>query len=151
MFNAAEKTKKIKEVESEIIKVKSFILKNREMQQFLENPTVGRDAKKDIVVSMLTKQKYSDLVVNFFKAMADNGRLNDSLKVMNSFEQLMRDYNSEVYVQIVSNQVIFLMKNSIILIPLGSFKRSSTETGKFSSDQICFKREKIKCCMESKI
>ena len=77
------------------------------MQQFLENPTMGRDAKKDVVVSMLNKQKYSDLVVNFFKAMADNGRLNDSLKVLNSFEQLMRDYNSEVHVQIVSNQVIF--------------------------------------------
>lgn len=76
------------------------------MQQFLENPTVGRDAKKNVVVSMLTKQKYSDLMVNFFKAMADNGRLNDSLKVLNSFEQLMRDYNSEVHVQIVSNQVI---------------------------------------------
>lgn len=77
------------------------------MQQFLENPTVGRDAKKEVVVSMLTKQKYSDIVVNFFKALADNGRLNDSLKVLNSFEQLMRDYNLEVYVQIVSNQVIF--------------------------------------------
>lgn len=77
------------------------------MQQFLENPTMGRDAKKDVVVSMLTKQKYSDLVVNFFKAIADNGRLNDSLKILNSFEQLMRDYNAEVHVQIVSNQVIF--------------------------------------------
>lgn len=80
------------------------------MQQFLENPTVGRDAKKEVVVSMLTKQKYSDLMVNFFKAMADNGRLNDSLKVLNSFEQLMRDYNSEVHVQIVSNQVILTLR-----------------------------------------
>lgn len=80
------------------------------MQRFLENPTIGRDAKKDVVVSMLTTQKYSDLVVNFFKAMADNGRLNDSLKVLNSFEQLMRDYNSEIQVQIVSNQVFLAKK-----------------------------------------
>ena len=80
------------------------------MQQFLENPTVGRDIKKDIVVSMLSKQKYSDLIINFFKAMADNGRLNDSLKVISSFEQIMKEYNSEIQVRIVSNQVKLLIK-----------------------------------------
>ena len=108
LFSAAEKTKKLKEVETEIIKVKSFILKNSEMQNFLENPTVGRDAKKETVVSMLSKQKYSDLVVNFFKAMADNGRLSESLKIINSFEQLMKDYNSEIQVIVISNQVILM-------------------------------------------
>ena len=108
LFSAAEKTKKLKDIEIEIVKVKSFILKNRDMQQFLENPTVGRDAKKEIVVSMLSKQKYSDLIVNFFKAMADNGRLNDSLKAIDSFEQLMKDYNSEIQVRIISNQVIVI-------------------------------------------
>ena len=93
-----------------MIKVKSFILKSKEMQQFLENPTVGRDVKKDIVVAMLSKQKYSDLIINFFKAMADNGRLNDSLKVISSFEQIMKEYNSEIQVRIVSNQVKLLIK-----------------------------------------
>lgn len=107
LFNAAEKSGKIKEIESEILKVKSFIVKNQEMKLFLENPTIGRDSKKDVVVSMLSKQKYSDLIVNFFKALADNGRLNDSLKVINSFDQLMKDYNSEIQVRIVSNQVYF--------------------------------------------
>ena len=57
------------------------------MQQFLENPTIGREAKKAFVVNMLSKQKYSDLVVNFFKAMADYGRLNDSLKAIAEFEK----------------------------------------------------------------
>lgn len=79
------------------------------MQQFLENPVVGREAKKDIVVSMLSKQKYSDLIINFFKAMADNGRLNDSLKTISLFEQLMRDFNSEIQVRIVSSQVCFVI------------------------------------------
>lgn len=75
------------------------------MKQYLENPTIGRDSKKDVVVSMLTKQKYSDLVINFFRALADNGRLNDSLKIMTSYDQLMKDFNSEIQVKIVSNQV----------------------------------------------
>lgn len=79
-----------------------------ELQQFLENPTIGRDFKKEVVVSMLSKQKYSDLMVNFFKAIADNGRLNESLKVINSFEQLIKDFNSEIQVKVVSNQVIKL-------------------------------------------
>lgn len=79
------------------------------MQQFLENPVVGREAKKYIVVSMLSKQKYSDLIINFFKAMADNGRLNDSLKTISLFEQLMRDFNSEIQVRIVSSQVCFVI------------------------------------------
>lgn len=82
------------------------------MKQFLENPTIGRDSKKDVVVSMLSKQKYSDLTINFFKALADNGRLNDSLKVMTSFDQLMKDYNSEIHVRIVSNQVWFKISES---------------------------------------
>ena len=105
LFSAAEKTKKLKEVETEIAKVKSFILKSQEMQKFLENPTIGRNAKKDVVVSMLSKQKYSDLIINFFKAMADNGRLSDSLKIITSFEQIMREYNSEIHIKLVSNQV----------------------------------------------
>lgn len=92
-----------------MIKVKSFILKSKEIQQFLENPSVGRDAKKEVVVSMLSKQKYSDIIVNFFKAMADNGRLNNSLKVITSFEILMKDFNSEIQVQIISNQVLIII------------------------------------------
>lgn len=123
LFSAAEKTKKLKDVESEIIKVKSFILKNREMQQFLENPTVGRDAKKDIVVSMLSKQKYSALVINFFTAMADNGRLNVSLKALTSFEQLMKDYNSEIQVRIISNQVALTTLDCIIYLIFNRLSR----------------------------
>lgn len=76
------------------------------MQQFLENPTIGREAKKAVVVNMLSKQKYSDLVVNFFKAMADYGRLNDSLKAIAAFEKIMKEYNSEIQVRVISNQVL---------------------------------------------
>ncbi len=108
LFSAAEKTKKIKEVELEVSKVKSFILKNQDMQIFLENPSIGRESKKDTVVSMLSKQKYSDLLVNFFKAMSDNGRLSDCLKIITTFEEIMKEYNSIVHVRVVSNQVLFI-------------------------------------------
>lgn len=75
------------------------------MQSFLENPSEGREKKKAVVVEMLSKQKYSSEMVNFFKVLADNGRLNDSLKIINCYEQLMKDYNSEINVKIIANQV----------------------------------------------
>ena len=60
------------------------------MQAFLENPTVGRDAKKKLSFQCFLNKSTPTWLLIFFKAMADNGRLNDSLKVINSFEQLMK-------------------------------------------------------------
>ncbi len=111
LFNAANKTNKLKEVESEISKIKSFISKNAEISSFLENPVIAREAKKAMVENMFAKQKYSDLTVNLFRAMAEYGRLDNTMKVISSFEQLMKEYNSVVAVKIISNQVILATCN----------------------------------------
>lgn len=90
-----------------MVKIKSFISKNTEVLNFLENPSIDRDAKKSMVDTLFAKQKYSDLTVNLFRVLAEYGRLDNTMKVINSFEQLMKEYNSIVPVQIISNQVIF--------------------------------------------
>lgn len=121
LFNAASKSKKLKEVESEITKIKSFIGKNAEISSFLENPTIAREAKKSMVESMFSKQKYSDLTVNLFRAMAEYGRLDNTMKVIASFEQLMKEYNSVVAVKIISNQVIRVKSKVTELTFLATF------------------------------
>lgn len=86
-------------------KIKSFIGKNSDIQNFLENPSIGREGKKKVVESLLSKQKYSELVINLFRVMADNGRLDNSLKVISSFEQIMKAHHSEISVKIISHKV----------------------------------------------
>lgn len=72
----------------------------------MENPAIGRDAKKKMIDTLFAKQKYSDLTINMFRVLAEYGRLDNTMKVIASFEQLMKEHNSIVPVQIISNQVI---------------------------------------------
>jgi F0F1-type ATP synthase delta subunit len=95
----------LKEVESELTKVKSYISKNADVLKFLANPTIDRESKKKMVDALFAKQKYSDLTVNLFRVLADFGRLDNTMKVINSFEHLMREYNSIVSIKIISNRV----------------------------------------------
>lgn len=136
LFNAASKSNKLKEVESEITKIKSFIGKNAEISSFLENPAIAREAKKSMVESMFAKQKYSDLTVNLFRAMAEYGRLDNTMKVIASFEQLMKEYNSVMAVKIISNQVIRFKSRPTELTLLATFNWYSVQTGRFSSKEI---------------
>ncbi|KAI3635242.1 hypothetical protein MIR68_006808 [Amoeboaphelidium protococcarum] len=103
LFQAAAKQNQLDSVESELKRVVSAIQKDQSMKQFLENPLLSRDQKVKGVNQMLSSGgKYSEITKNFFAVLAENVRLRDTLKIADSFFQLMGAHRGEVVVHVTS-------------------------------------------------
>ena len=57
------------------------------------------------IQDVLTKQKYSPTMVNFFGALAENNRLPETAGVLTAFETLMSAHRNEVQCKITSAKV----------------------------------------------
>lgn len=102
LYCAAQKLNKLPLVESELGKIKTAILKSPGLQSFLRDPSHRREQKREAVLELLTKQNYSTTVINFFKTVAENGRLPQTDKIIDGFEEIVRAHRHEVPVKIIS-------------------------------------------------
>ncbi|TPX37977.1 hypothetical protein SmJEL517_g00408 [Synchytrium microbalum] len=102
LFTAAAKTNSLDKVESELKRIKSIVDKDANLKSFLETPIMDRIAKKEGVKSLLSQGSYSDITMNFFELLADNGRLDQTLKSISAFSQLMTAHRGEVAVTVTS-------------------------------------------------
>ncbi|KAG0264449.1 ATP synthase F0 subcomplex subunit OSCP atp5 [Mortierella polycephala] len=102
LYTAAAKKQALESVETDLKQVKRVVEKDTKLREFLENPTINRLEKKSGVQQMLSTGKYNDLTKNFFDALAENGRLYDTVKIINSYGSLMNAYRGEVQVTITS-------------------------------------------------
>ena len=112
LFTAASKSSSVEKVESELKVIESAIKRDPALKTFLETPLVDRTAKKQGVASLLSKGKYSTITKNFFDVLAENGRLDQTGKILAAYSQLMTASRGEVSVTVTSAKVIF---NSLCL------------------------------------
>lgn len=103
LYSAAAKSSKLESIESELKKINSSIQKDAKLKQFLKDPTLTRDQKAAGVQSMLGK--YSDLTKNFFVVLAENRRLDETQKIIDSYFQLMSAHRGEVAVTVTTAKV----------------------------------------------
>lgn len=61
-----------------------------------------REQKREAVLSMLAGQNYCEPITNFFKVVAENGRLGCTLKIIDGFEEIMKAHRGEITVKITS-------------------------------------------------
>lgn len=85
----------------------SAVEKDASLRGFLENPTINRTVKMEGINSILSKAggKPADLTRNFFETLAENGRLNQTTKVIASFEELMSAHRNELPLVVTSAKV----------------------------------------------
>ncbi|KAF9929226.1 ATP synthase F0 subcomplex subunit OSCP atp5 [Mortierella alpina] len=102
LYTAAAKKQALDAVETDLKQVKRVVEKDTKLREFLENPTINRIEKKSGVQQMLAAGKYNELTKNFFDTLAENGRLYDTVKIINSYGSLMSAYRGEVQVTITS-------------------------------------------------
>ncbi|ORZ27291.1 OSCP/delta subunit of ATPase [Lobosporangium transversale] len=102
LYTAAAKKQALDTVENDLKQVKRVVEKDSKLREFLENPTINRIEKKNGVQQLLSAGKYNELTKNFFDTLAENGRLNDTVKIINSYGSLMSAYRGEVQVTITS-------------------------------------------------
>ncbi|KAJ3179715.1 ATP synthase F0 subcomplex subunit OSCP atp5 [Gaertneriomyces sp. JEL0708] len=105
LYTAAAKNGNLDAVESELNRVKDLFTKNEDMKTTLESPLVDKQTKKDALKSLLSG-KYSDVTKNLFDAMAENGRLDHTSKVLTAFEELMAAHRKEVPVTVISTKAL---------------------------------------------
>ncbi|KAI9347969.1 OSCP/delta subunit of ATPase [Zopfochytrium polystomum] len=102
LYSAAARKSSLETVETELKRIKGAIDKNPSLQAFLETPIADRAAKREGVRQILGSGKYSELVTNFFDVLAENGRLDQTSKVIASFDSLMTAHRGEVTVVVTS-------------------------------------------------
>ncbi|KAK9767931.1 ATP synthase F0 subcomplex subunit OSCP atp5 [Basidiobolus ranarum] len=102
LFTAAAKKNQLDTVESELTRIGGFIEKNPKVQFFLDNPTLGRKQKKDGIEHLFKEYKYSEVTKNLFDLLADNGRLNQTTKIIGAYRSLMMAQRGEVLVTVTS-------------------------------------------------
>lgn len=106
LYSAALKKNVLEEVESELKKVQAVVEKDEGVRRFLENPILPRQAKKQGVNTMLGG-RYSETTRNFFELLADNGRLNETSKIIEAFSSLMTAHRGELTVTVTTAKVHF--------------------------------------------
>ncbi|RUS21354.1 ATP synthase delta subunit-domain-containing protein [Endogone sp. FLAS-F59071] len=102
LYTAAAKKQALEAVENDLKQVATVLNKEKGLQDILLNPTLNREAKKKGVKEIFKAGKYSDLTQNLFQTLAENGRLNAALKIIDSYSQLMTAYRGEMPVIITS-------------------------------------------------
>ncbi|CAG8589661.1 20288_t:CDS:2 [Dentiscutata erythropus] len=102
LFSAASKTNNLNNVESELKQVKSAIKKDAKLSNFLEDPSLNRNQKKLGVQELLKQGKYCDTTKNFFQVLAENGRLNVTIKIIDAYTSLMAAHRGEIFVTIIT-------------------------------------------------
>jgi F-type H+-transporting ATPase subunit O len=96
LYSAASKEKKLDIVEKDIKDLQTVLKKDVKLAEFMANPVIKRNVKRDALVAAFTKKSYSNITVNLFASLADNGRLNKMNGVFGAFNKLMSAHRGEV-------------------------------------------------------
>nr|CAG4646599.1 EOG090X0EB8 [Macrothrix elegans] len=102
LYSAASKKKALEKVEKELKDFQVTISKDARLAQFIANPTLKRQLKKDALASVAKKQNLSDLTGNLLQLLAENGRLDKLEVVIGHFKTMMAAHRGEVTCQVTS-------------------------------------------------
>jgi len=96
LYSAATKEKKLDVVEKDLKDIQVLVKKDVKLAEFMANPVVKRNEKREALITAFKKKNYSNVTVNLFASLADNGRLNKLNAVFGAFNKLMSAHRGEV-------------------------------------------------------
>lgn len=88
-------------VDSELKRIGQTIEKDASLQHFLKDPTVSR-GEKTLGVEKMLGSKYSEITKNFFVLLAENRRLDQTGKILETFSEIMAAHRGEVTVTVTT-------------------------------------------------
>lgn len=86
-------------------KIRGAIEKSTAIRQMIGNPTIQKGEKMRMVNDLLARQNYPQVIGNFFASLVENGRLDQTVKIMGCFEELVRAHKGIVEVRITTAKV----------------------------------------------
>jgi len=96
LYSAATKEKKLDIVEKDIKDLRATLKTDVRLAEFMANPTIKRNEKRETLAAAFKKKNYSNITVNLFASLADNGRLNKLNAVFGAFDKMMSAHRGEV-------------------------------------------------------
>nr|XP_027220316.1 ATP synthase subunit O, mitochondrial-like [Penaeus vannamei] len=102
LYSAAMKKKSLDAVDKDIKELSGLLKTDPQLKDFLTNPLLSKDLKKEAINSVLAKKNASPLTVNLFGALAENGRLASVDGVLNSFGIIMAAVRGEVICEVTT-------------------------------------------------
>ncbi|KAI9178743.1 ATP synthase F0 subcomplex subunit OSCP atp5 [Blastocladiella emersonii ATCC 22665] len=102
LFTAASKAESLSAVEQDLRKFNANLKADAQFKAFIESPVVDRGVKADVMTAVAEKQAFSATTANFFGLLAENGRLDLTVPVLESFGQLLSAHRGEIPVVVTS-------------------------------------------------
>jgi len=105
LYSAASKQKSLDAVENDIKQIQGLLKTDKKFRDFLVNPLIKKSTKRDAIQESL-KKKFNPLTVNFFGALAENGRLKKVESILATYNEVMSSHRGEVLCEIVSAKAL---------------------------------------------
>merc|ERR1712126_786305 len=102
LYSAAVKKDSLAAVEKDLDTVGALLKSDPILKEFLENPLLKKELKQDAVDSVLAKKGASELTVNLFGLLAENGKLASTGGVVSAFGQIMAAVRGEVVCEVTT-------------------------------------------------
>nr|CAG4642069.1 EOG090X0EB8 [Eurycercus lamellatus] len=102
LYSAASKQKSLDKVEKELNLFQATVAKDARLAEFIANPILKRQLKKEALQSVAKKQNMTDLTSNLLQLLAENGRLNKVDVIINHFKTMMAAHRGEVTCEVTS-------------------------------------------------
>ncbi|CAL1538375.1 unnamed protein product [Lymnaea stagnalis] len=102
LYSAAAKKSKLEVVEKDLQSLQKELDKNEDLLEYLRDPSLKRLEKKRAVQSFMKDQNFSELTVNLFVTLVDNGRMNKVQQVLSTYSKLMSAHRGEVMCNVVT-------------------------------------------------
>ncbi|KAJ1968516.1 ATP synthase F0 subcomplex subunit OSCP atp5, partial [Dispira parvispora] len=89
LFTAAAKKNTLPQVEADLKKLQTLVTKEAKVRQFLENPILGKHARREGVDVITQGQQVNAVTKNFLQVLAENSRLAETPKIIQAYQSLM--------------------------------------------------------------
>jgi F-type H+-transporting ATPase subunit delta len=102
LFDLAQSENQLASVETSLSDVSRLIGESQDFSRFLRSPVITADTKAHALDALLTKAKTSDLIANFLRLVAKNGRLFALDAIIAGFRELAAAARGEVSADVTS-------------------------------------------------
>ncbi len=107
LYSAAAKTKKLDDVEKELVKFQGLLTSDKKVREYLLDPTVKRAIKQSALLEIAKQHNFNQITANFLGLVAGNGRLNMINQIVNVFKTIMAAQRGEIICEVTTAKVSF--------------------------------------------
>ncbi|CAG5122388.1 unnamed protein product, partial [Candidula unifasciata] len=102
LYSAASKQNKLEAVEKELTTLQSEHKRDRKLLEFLSDPSQKRADMRAAIQKLLKQKNFSELTMNLFVTLSDNGRISKTEQVLSSFGRIMSAHRGEVQSTVIT-------------------------------------------------